>query len=75
MNMEDVEKLKRERDNYKSQVEDLEAIRTAYSQLVELRPNAEAEILGKEKRIEGKYSSVQKYSSLHHSSTRIRDAT
>lgn len=53
LNLEDVENLKRERDNYKSQVEDLEAIRTAYSQLVEHHPNTEAELVAKEKKIEG----------------------
>lgn len=51
--MEEAETLKRERDNYKSQVEDLEAIRTAYSQLVEHHPNAEAELAAKDKKIEG----------------------
>lgn len=61
VNLEDVESLQTERDNYKSQVEDLEAIRRAYSQLVEHHPNIEAELVAKEKQIKGTYRILNSY--------------
>lgn len=53
LKLESMERMKMERDNYKSQVEDLEAIRTAYSQLVEHYPRSSTALVEQERKIEG----------------------
>lgn len=52
--LEELEKVKAERDTFKLQVEDLEAIRRAYSQLVGHCTLSESDALDLEKNIEGK---------------------
>lgn len=50
-----MEKLKEERDSYKSQVEDLEAIRTAYSQLVDCQESYAWDREEKDRKIGGTF--------------------